>query len=810
MTLYSDIPSQKRPSNEGGDMPRRIMVIVLVLLFAGTNPLSAEQSARITGSVIDRETARALEAVNIEVLDSNQGTASRASGCYELMLPHGQYVLSFSMMGYQSSVHSVEVVAEDVLELNVSLIPTVYLMQGVTIIQPQASEEKEAVSSLTIETKQVTKMPGTLYDIYRAVKTLPGVTSNNGMSSEFNVRGGNAEENLVIVNGSQVYRPFHIKEAPNASIAIFNMDLLDKVDLITGGYSARYGDKMSSVMNIDYRKGRTDRVIGRIEGSTMHSGIVAEGPLPFGSWLLGVRKSHLGYILGLLGEDDAVHVDFYDIQGQLSMRLKPERILGFQFIHSGDDYSYDPEDYHDEVNDSYPDGELEVVEDRLDNERADYHNNLFALSFSNLINTKLHMKTIASYYDEREEEGDFYYADWFQNFHENASNRDYHWFSDYDRTETDKLAIRTSELKHDVTYTASRIHELMAGISYKYIDYDYRGFFEEKSVWGNNYEAYPETLTNVYEDSLYERISPSSFKVAGYVEDSWRLSSHLFANIGVRFDYFDFNEDADFSPRINLSYLTDFGPIIRAAWGYYHQSPDYKEIKYPEKTSENTKSQRATHAIVGIEYPLTEHVTIKAEAYDKEYSDLIAYKNQNGRLLYTRENDSRGYARGFDLFLSGRWDRLGGWFSYGYLVAKEDSIGSVRGYFPRSTDQRHTLSFTGELDIGKAWRVRLKVLYGSGFPYTPSQFVQTDTGEWERVYDENNSGRLPAYERIDLRLARDFEWGRLKFETYLEAINLFNKENVFAYEWEYSNSNWRRETVTLLPLIPNLGVSIGL
>ena len=790
-------------------MSNFIIGVSVCFFLVSVDQAAGEQSARISGSVLDRETMRILEGTNIEVLGSDRGTFSDNDGFYELVVSPGTYELCFSRMGYQSWTQSILAESGENNDCTVMLVPTVYLMQGVTIIQPESDEHKEAISNLTVRTKHVTNMPGTLYDIYRSVKTLPGVTSNNGMSSEFNVRGGNAEENLVIVNGSQVYRPFHIKEAPNASIAIFNMDLLDKVDLITGGFTARYGDRMSSVMNIEYRKGRSDRFGGRIEASTMHSGFVAEGPFPYGSWLLGIRKSHLAYILDLLEEDEAVSVDFYDIQGQLSMKLKPDKTLGFQFIHSGDDFSYDPADYHYESDATYPEGQLSIVEDRLDDERADYMNNLFALSFSNLVNNSIHMKTVASYYDEHEDESDLYYSNWYQNFIENASQRDFYWFSDYDRTETDKLTIRTSELKHDVTYQASRRHELNFGFSYKHLDYDYEGMFRETSIWGNNYESFPETLTNVYEDSLMEHISPSSFKVAGYIEDNWQLSPHLFANIGVRFDYFDFNEDTDFSPRLNLSYLTDFGLVFRAAWGYYYQSPDYKELKYRERSADNTKSQRSMHTVLGIEYPVDEHITIKAEAYDKEYTDLIAYENQNGRLVYSRENDSEGYARGFDLFLNGRWNRFGGWVSYGYLVAKEDSIGSPRGYFPRSTDQRHTLSFAGNLDLGKEWRVRLKILYGSGFPYTPSEFVQTGTGEWEHVYSEKNSGRLPAYERVDLRLAKDFHWKGLSFKTYLEAVNLFDKENVFAYQWEYDNNTWRRETVKLLPLIPNFGISIG-
>ncbi len=784
----------------------RQLIIVIFFIFNMQNILA---QTVLSGRVSAKDTGQPLQSANIEILNSKRGTTTNAQGIYQLQLDKGSYKLRFSMMGYTTVVEQLDV-GDSPQILDIILIPTVYFLQGVTVIQPTVKDEEAAVSNNTIQSENVRRMPGSLTDIYRSVKTLPGVASNNGMSSEFNVRGGTFDENLVLVNGAQVYRPFHIKEAPNGSVAIFNMDLLKQVDLITGGFTARYGDKMSSVMNVQYREGNKDRFQLRATGSMMHAGLVAEGPSYKGSWIVGIRQSYLQYILTLLGEDDAVNVDFYDIQGQISSEIVPGKKLEFQFIHSGDNFEYGPKRTRTQTSEEYQWHTSDINSEYLDHEKANYYNNLFALSFDNVVNPNLYFKTILSHYAEYEDENGDYTDDWSQYVWDKYRNRPYNWYSNGQETRRNDLKIFTSEAKQEVTWKANAYHEFLTGITYQHLKYDYTRKVDEAYYWGNSYDAYPDTLNYTYENQEYEDIHPSTYKIAGYLEDNYQVSSRIHANIGLRIDYFEFNREMNLSPRINLSYLTGFGPIIRAAWGHYYQSPSYRELKYQYATENNTKAQRSIHHILGIEYPVSDHWKLKLEGYYKKMDNLITFENRNGNFTYSQSNDSKGYTTGLDLFINYTYQKLSGWLSYGYLIAKEDSIGDNKGYIPRLTDQRHTLALVSDFDLGKSWELRFKVMYGSGFPYTPSDFLLVDEERniWEEVTGERNSARLPSYQRFDVRVGKHFRWGRAHIQTYLEMINALNRDNVYAYDWDWNDGGWVKETITLMPLIPNFGFEI--
>jgi outer membrane receptor protein involved in Fe transport len=249
------------------------------------------------------------------------------------------------------------------------------------------------------------------------------------------------------------------------------------------------------------------------------------------------------------------------------------------------------------------------------------------------------------------------------------------------------------------------------------------------------------------------------------------------------------------------------GIICRAAWGHYYQSPSYRELRYTYATSNNTLAQRSIHHILGFEWPVNPQWKFKLEGYYKKMDNLISFENRNGRFIYSRSNDSKGYASGAELFINWNYERLSGWISYGFLEAKEDSIGDNYGYIPRATNQTHTISFIGNIDLGKSWAVRVKFLYGSGYPYTPSTFelVDENTNSWEQVIGRRNSARLPSYQRLDIRVGKRFHISRTKLEIYLEMINTLNRTNVYAYEWHWDDGNWNQDTIELLPLIPNFG-----
>jgi len=324
---------------------QRLSVILLIFFPCIFAPIYLNaQTAIIAGTIRDATTNELLPLTNISVKGTTTGTTTDTDGKFSLSLAGGDYELLVNLTGYKTETIRVSI-QEKNIALDIRLFPTDILLQEVTVYSTTAADkaEQNQTSSLSLQSRTISEISSVLPDVFRSLQSLPGISANNEFSARFNVRGGNADENLVLVNGAQVYEPFHVKEADNASIGIFNVDLMRKVDIITGGFSARYGDRMSSVLNIEYREGNRERLAGSSTLSLTNLDGYLEGPLGSkGSFLIGGRKSYLEYVLSLLDIEEGVKPSFYDVQGVLTYSLsKRHKLLG-EFIHAGDHFRQEP------------------------------------------------------------------------------------------------------------------------------------------------------------------------------------------------------------------------------------------------------------------------------------------------------------------------------------------------------------------------------------------------------------------------------------------------------------------------------------
>ena len=266
---------------------------------------------------------------------------------------------------------------------------------------------------------------------------------------------------------------------------------------------------------------------------------------------------------------------------------------------------------------------------------------------------------------------------------------------------------------------------------------------------------------------------------------------------------------------ISASYRFGDGLNLRVAWGHYYQSPIYRQLAYSTASDSNTQSQKAEHYIIGLEknFSLNQQniFTLKVEGYYKKYTDLISSeRGAYGNITYSRKNDSKGYAKGIDFYASLKFGVYYGWISYGLLFAKEDLYNDARGEFPRYTDQRHTFSFINDFNLGNKWSINLRFTYGSGFAYTPYYTrYNNDKERYEWVKGEINSGYLPAYKRIDIRVGKEFTIFNLRSFIFLDVNNLLDFKNVNGYKyWLDNNGNPYREAIELWPIIPSLGLTV--
>jgi outer membrane receptor for ferrienterochelin and colicin len=287
-------------------------------------------------------------------------------------------------------------------------------------------------------------------------------------------------------------------------------------------------------------------------------------------------------------------------------------------------------------------------------------------------------------------------------------------------------------------------------------------------------------------------------------------------NIGGRFDYFDLNKDLTWSPRMNIAYRTGIGVVVRGAWGYYYQSPIYRQIAYPVASDTNTQSERAIHSVLGVDYtmmfnpPIQHFLKIKLEGYRKRYDNLIsARQTSEGTVYYSRKNDATGEAWGIDGCITYSHPGFYGWISYGYLQSDQRLIHDTLGHsFPRNTDQRHTIAATGEFGLGSDWTMSLRFVYGSGYAYTPQ--VAVKNGQiWSWIQESPNSDYMSPYKRVDVRINKDFQIFGKSTSVFLDVSNLFNFANVQAYRYNFDYlGNPSREEVKLWSILPTFGMSV--
>jgi len=785
------------------------ILIYLFLFFSGSF------AQGLKGIVKDIKDNSLLPFVSIEILETKKGYTTNLNG--EFFIDSVNIVqkmtLRFMLIGY---ITEERIITKKDSLIIVHLTPKEYLLQAVTIYSDKQSKENlNQISNLTLQSDVVRNLSTSFNDVFRTMQTLPGISTNNEVSAKFNVRGGNFDENLVLVNETQVYEPFHIKEATNASVGIFNVDLIRKVDLITGGFSAEYGDKMSSVLKIDYREGDNENFKGIAALSLTDYDLLLEGPITKSSnFIIGVRKSYVEYLMNLLKIDERINAGLYDVQGVLTYNINNRNKILFQFIHSGDTYSIDPKldvsSYSYKGNVKGKTETFNLYESDFDKSEGDYYTTMLNLQWKSFLSNKSFLKTEALFYyqSDRERTLDTLYS-----LSTGISNTNYFYLYRRERRYENELIINTFEGKISFNHQITPYFELKSGLSITSLTYKQNILDFDKRNYYNNTDMYPDTINITLHASSGDEINDinntKSYKFFSYLENLFQLNNFLFS-LGCRFDYFDMNKELTFSPRLNLSYRIRES-ILRFAYGIFYQSPLYSQFKYSYQTRDNTKSQKAIHYIAGIDLPIYNNLNLKVEFFYKKYVSLISSRRTNWwRIIYSKENDADGYAKGFDAQINFSLSNLYGWISYGLLYTKEDILNDNKPEYPRYTDQRHTLSIVINCDFGKGWDGNIRGFYGSGYAYTPSEaFYNLNTKRWYWVEGPRNSAYLPYYLRFDIKIGKQFTIFNLSSETFLDVINAFNIKNIMSYRYTFnSNGTPKREEIKLFPIIPSLGLRI--
>ncbi|MFP4663431.1 MAG: carboxypeptidase-like regulatory domain-containing protein [Bacteroidales bacterium] len=792
----------------------------LGLLMVGlTGGALAQHSLEISGQVID-EMHEPLPYANVRVIGEATGTSANQNGDFSLTVTVEDSVyLRISSLGYKDRDYALSVkdtgkiVIKVVLELEVSQLPTA------TVADRRA--RKGGLTRLNPKTIETLPNTGSFEAI---LKTLPGVSSNNEMSSQYNVRGGNFDENLVYVNDVQIYRPFLVRSGQQEGLSFINSDLVSSVIFSPGGFDATYGDKLSSVLDIKYRKPRENRA--SMSASMLGGSVHAEGTNKNGllSFLLGARYKTNRYLLGSLDTEGQYDPDFSDVQTWIAYDFSDEFELSILGHFGQNTYRFVPEDRETSfgtINEAY---KLKIYFDGQ--EKNSFTTGTGAITGRYHPGEKMEMKFIASGFYTREKERFDILGQYFLNNLENNMGEDD--FGD---------SISNVGIGSFLNHANNTLNAAVFSFTHKG-----RYHFDSHSLyWGGRYQLedidYQLHEWNMLDSAGYS-IPYSDEQVLLYFTDtsnfdvfSHRISLHAMDELnidmdsmklgitaGVRGNYWSFNNQFVVSPRASVSFEPAWKKdmIFRISGGLYHQPPFFKEfIRRDGSLNKDIKAQSSAQVVLGgdyLFYAWGRPFKLVAEAYYKHMYNLIPYEIDNVRIRYYGENKARGYATGLDIKLNGEFVKgTESWFSFSLMQAQEDIEGDsytqyfdadgeavpsaaeaadsntvYPGYLPRPSDQRMTAAifFQDYLPGNPTWKAHLNLVYGTGVPFGPPKSERYTA-----------TGRLPDYRRVDLGISKQIITKNTEFPDTspfrhirdfwisLEVFNLLDINNTISHIW---------------------------
>ena len=784
-------------------------VRILIYFFLFASFISNAQT--IKGKISDINNIP-LPAVNISIIDLKGGITSDNNGFYSISIkPNRSHVVAYSFVGYQT-----EKVRIPMLKKGQEYILNIILKESNTLLDDIiVKDQKSRKNNLSrIKTKHVEVIPGSSGGIESVLKTLPGVSSANELSSQYSVRGGNFDENLVYVNGIEVYRPFLIHSGQQEGLSFVNSDLVGSILFSAGGFSAKYGDKMSSVLDIKYKQPKkiSSSVSMSLLGGSAHlEGISKNRRL---SYLLGLRHKSNQYLLNSLDTEAEYRPRFSDLQTFINYKLNTNWDISFLSNISSNQYQMIPQDRNTDFGTFNEALRLTIF---FEGQELDKYQTYFgALSTKYNPNTKLKLELTASAFQTYEEENfDILGEYWLyqldnnlgsDNFGDVAFDRGVGKYINHARNSLDARVLNFShkgnysEKDKNINWGLKFQNEKIDDKISEWTLIDSAGFTLPHPYDSIGLPSNPnqQVLMN---ELLKTDISISSFRQSGYLEYSQDINN-LSLNAGTRSSYWSYNEELLVSPRISLAYAPNWEKdvVFRLASGIYYQSPFYRELRYPSgEVNQNIKSQKSVHYVLGSDYLFYKWgrpFKWITEIYYKKLDDLIPYKVDNVRIQYLAENNSQGYATGIDLKINGEFvSGVESWASLSVMKTEEDIIGDsyidengntvYPGYIARPTDQRvnFSLFFQDYIPGNMNYKMHLNMIYGSGLPFGPPK-----SEKYQDVL------RIPDYRRVDIGfsavLKSENKRSRLKFMNILnsawlsaEVFNLLDINNTVSYLW---------------------------
>ena len=763
-----------------------IILTLLVLLFSALH-VSAQEKVKLSGRVIDDEQNPVIFAM-VKVHGQAAGTTTDLQGKYSLEFNSADTVtISFSMMGYVTKEKTLTKPKGD-LRLNITLQTQSIDMGEVTVKEVR----RQLNTTQTLNAENIKQLPSTTGNaVEELVATQAGVSTHNELSSQYNVRGGSFDENSVYINGIEIYRPLLISSGQQEGLSVINSDMVDNINFSAGGFAAEYGDKMSSVLDIAYKKPKKFEMTASASllGANLYVGYAKRGF----SMTHGVRYKTNQYMLGSLETKGEYNPRFLDYQTYISWSPNKKWSLDFIGNISQNKYDFLPADRHTNFGTMHDVKSFKVY---FDGKEEDLFRTFFGtISLTHHFTERSKLSLAASAFTTKEQE--------------TYDIQGQYWLDETNTTE--QLGVGTY-MEHARNYLDANMKSVKLTYSHKPKGHDIKAGFtwKHESIKENSREwemrdsagySIPHTgnrLDLIYNLRSSNSISSDRLEIFG--QDTWRFVNKwgIFSlNYGARLSYWNWNKEWLFSPRVSLGMIPSFNEdfTFRLATGLYYQSPFYKELRDTVTAhgstkvvlNKNIKSQRSFQVVLGGDYKfklMNRPFKFTTEVYYKALSNLIPYNVDNVKIVYYGGNVAKGYTAGIDFKLFGEFvEGTDSWISFSLMKAQQEVNGKS---FPQATDQRYNLNFffSDYFPGTTRWKMTLKATVADGLPFGPPH-----TGL------ERMAFRAPAYKRVDIGMSYRLlnnEDGRnqKKFLRYLRNIwlgvdcfNLFDISNVSSYYW---------------------------
>jgi len=758
---------------------------ILFVFFLMVTQVAIGQSFTLQGKVSDKD-GNPIELASVMVVSQGKLAMTNLKGEFHMQLHSADSVkVRFSMIGYKSK--------ERVLRRP----------QGKQTMLVQLLDDNE-MQEVVVEGK--TKQHGTTEEldvdkvkqgpsasgnaVEEMVQTQAGVSTHSELSSQYNVRGGTFDENSVYINNIEVYRPFLVRSGQQEGLSIINPDMVQSVGFSTGGFEAKYGDKMSSALDITYKRPK------RTEASLTASLLGASAYLGIASkkftWTNGVRYKTNRYLLGSLQTKGEYKPSFLDYQTYLSWQPSKRWQIDFIGNISDNHYNFQPEDRETNF------GTLQNVKKfrvYFDGQEKDLFRTYFgSLSITRHLSPRTDVSLLASAFSTREQERYDIQGQYWLTQTETSENLGVGTYMQHSR---DYLNANVKSLKLMLQHRTGK-HKIEGGVTYKVEQVkENSAEYEYRDSAGYNVPHTGRDLRMIY--ALRAKNELNAKRIESYLQDTWNFQTRdsvptLFTfNYGVRFAHWSFNGESIVSPRASLTITPGKNRNLsfRIAGGLYYQAPFYKELRDTSMVNgityatlnQSVRSQRSIHALASMSYRfemMGRPFKFTAEAYYKALSQLVPYSVDNVKVTYYGDQHATGHATGLDLKLFGEFvPGTDSWLTLSVMNTRMRLNGKS---IPLPTDQRYALNlyFTDYFPGTTRWRMSLKLAYADGLPFaTPHQEL------------ENNSFRAPAYKRADIgmsyRLLDNHDGSRNTiFKNVwigLDCLNLFGINNVNSYYW---------------------------